>query len=40
MLKIAGINAWNRINASTRQMSGDWVNQLIGAGGQDAADAA
>ncbi|MCL2419187.1 MAG: carboxymuconolactone decarboxylase family protein [Conexibacteraceae bacterium] len=40
VLKIAGINAWNRINASTRQMSGDWVNQLIGAGGQDAADAA
>lgn len=32
MLRIAGINAWNRINAATRQISGDWVNQLIGAG--------
>ena len=40
VLKIAGINAWNRINATTRQISGDWVDQLIGAGGQDAADAA
>jgi AhpD family alkylhydroperoxidase len=29
VLMIAGINAWNRINAVTRQISGDWVEQLI-----------
>ena len=40
VLKIAGINAWNRINAATRQISGEWVNQLIGAGAQDPAHAA
>jgi AhpD family alkylhydroperoxidase len=28
-LSIASINAWNRINASTRQITGDWVEQLI-----------
>jgi AhpD family alkylhydroperoxidase len=27
---IATINAFNRINAATRQISGDWVNQLVG----------
>ncbi|HEY6779833.1 MAG TPA: carboxymuconolactone decarboxylase family protein [Thermoleophilaceae bacterium] len=29
VLSIASINAWNRINASTRQITGDWVEQLI-----------
>jgi AhpD family alkylhydroperoxidase len=29
VLAIAGINAWNRINAATRQITGDWVGQLI-----------
>jgi AhpD family alkylhydroperoxidase len=29
VLAIAGINAWNRINATTRQITGDWVDQLI-----------
>jgi AhpD family alkylhydroperoxidase len=29
VLAIAGINAWNRINASTRQITGEWVEQLI-----------
>ena len=29
VLMIASINAWNRINATTRQISGDWVAQLI-----------
>jgi AhpD family alkylhydroperoxidase len=29
VLAIAGINAWNRINAATRQITGDWVSQLI-----------
>jgi AhpD family alkylhydroperoxidase len=40
VLAIAAINAWNRINATTRQISGEWVNQLIGAGSPDPVHAA
>jgi alkylhydroperoxidase family enzyme len=29
VLTIAGINAWNRINASTGQITGRWVEQWI-----------
>ena len=29
VVKIAGINAWNPINAATRQITGDWVAQWI-----------
>ncbi|HVB06497.1 MAG TPA: carboxymuconolactone decarboxylase family protein [Acidimicrobiales bacterium] len=29
VIAIAGINAWNRINATTRQVAGDWVAQWI-----------
>jgi AhpD family alkylhydroperoxidase len=29
VLTIAGINAWNRINATTRQITGAWVEQWI-----------
>ena len=29
VIAIAGINAWNRINAVTRQITGEWVNQWI-----------
>jgi AhpD family alkylhydroperoxidase len=29
VLSIAAINAWNRLNVTTRQISGDWVEQLI-----------
>jgi AhpD family alkylhydroperoxidase len=29
VLMIASINAWNRINATTRQVSGEWVEQFI-----------
>ncbi len=29
VLSIAAINAWNRINATTRQITGEWVTQLI-----------
>ncbi len=29
VIAIAGINAWNRINAATRQITGDWVDQWI-----------
>ncbi len=29
VLAIAGINAWNRINAATRQITGAWVEQLV-----------
>jgi AhpD family alkylhydroperoxidase len=29
VITIAGINAWNRINASTRQITGNWVDQWI-----------
>ncbi len=30
VVSIAAINAWNRINATTRQITGDWVGQWIG----------
>ena len=39
MLSIAAINAWNRINATTRQIAGEWVTQLIPAS-QGAAQVA
>ena len=29
VLAIASINAWNRINAATRQITGEWVEQFI-----------
>jgi AhpD family alkylhydroperoxidase len=29
VLTIAGINAWNRINATTQQITGAWVEQWI-----------
>ncbi len=29
VVAIASINAWNRINAATRQISGEWVEQFI-----------
>jgi len=29
VLAIAGINAWNRINATTRQITGEWVSRWI-----------
>ncbi len=29
VVAIAAINAWNRINATTRQITGDWVNQWV-----------
>ena len=29
VLKIAAINAYNRINASTRQVGGEWVEQIV-----------
>jgi AhpD family alkylhydroperoxidase len=29
VLAIAGINTWNRINATTRQITGEWVEQFI-----------
>jgi AhpD family alkylhydroperoxidase len=29
VLAIAGINAWNRINATTRQITGNWVDEFI-----------
>jgi AhpD family alkylhydroperoxidase len=31
VLAIATINTWNRINATTRQVTGEWVEQLIAA---------
>jgi AhpD family alkylhydroperoxidase len=31
VVAIAGINAWNRINATTKQIGGDWIEQLIAA---------
>jgi alkylhydroperoxidase family enzyme len=29
VVAIAAINAWNRINATTRQITGNWVNQRV-----------
>jgi hypothetical protein len=29
VLAIATINTWNRINAATRQITGEWVEQVI-----------
>jgi hypothetical protein len=29
VISIAAINAWNRINATTRQVTGEWVEQLL-----------
>jgi AhpD family alkylhydroperoxidase len=29
VVSIAAINAWNRINATTRQITGEWVDQWI-----------
>ena len=29
VLAIAAINAWNRLNVATRQITGEWVEQLI-----------
>jgi alkylhydroperoxidase family enzyme len=29
VLAIATINTWNRINATTRQISGEWVSEWI-----------
>ncbi len=39
VLAIAGINAFNRINAATRQMTGEWVGQWL-AHARSAAQAA
>jgi hypothetical protein len=39
VLAIASINAWNRINAATRQITGEWVTQFI-PGAQPAPSAA
>jgi AhpD family alkylhydroperoxidase len=39
VIAIAGINAWNRINATTRQITGEWVGQWI-SGPEPAGQAA
>jgi AhpD family alkylhydroperoxidase len=36
VLAIAGINAWNRLNVTTRQISGDWVSQWIAPSRKDS----
>ena len=35
VLAIAAINAWNRLNVTTRQISGEWVGQWVAATRQD-----
>ncbi|MFZ1992755.1 MAG: carboxymuconolactone decarboxylase family protein [Solirubrobacteraceae bacterium] len=40
VLAIASINAWNRINAATRQIAGEWISQLIPGAQAAASDAA
>jgi AhpD family alkylhydroperoxidase len=32
VLAIASINAWNRLNVTTRQISGEWVSQWVAPG--------
>ena len=39
VISIAAINAWNRINATTRQITGNWIDQWI-APSQPKAEAA
>jgi AhpD family alkylhydroperoxidase len=39
VLAIAAINAWNRLNVTTRQISGDWVSQWIAPSQRDRAAA-
>jgi AhpD family alkylhydroperoxidase len=34
VISIATINAWNRLNAATRQIGGDWAEQVIQAASQ------
>lgn len=29
VLSIASINAWNRLNVATRQVTGEWVAEII-----------
>jgi len=31
VLSIATINTWNRLNAATRQVTGEWVEELVAA---------
>ena len=40
VLAIATINAWNRINATTRQITGEWVTQWIPGAAATASAAA
>jgi AhpD family alkylhydroperoxidase len=35
VLAIAAINAWNRLNVTTRQISGDWVGEWIDSSRRD-----
>jgi AhpD family alkylhydroperoxidase len=39
VLTIAGINAWNRINATTRQITGEWITQWLRTPGPTASAA-
>ena len=39
VVAIASINAWNRINAATKQVTGKWVGQWIARGHQTAGAA-
>jgi AhpD family alkylhydroperoxidase len=39
VLAIAAINAWNRLNVTTRQISGDWVSRWIAPSQRDRAAA-
>jgi AhpD family alkylhydroperoxidase len=36
VLAIASINAWNRLNVTTRQIGGDWVGQWLAANQKDS----
>ena len=39
VLAIASINTWNRLNAATRQISGEWVGQWLATREKDGAAA-
>ena len=37
VLVIASINTWNRLNVTTRQVSGEWVDQFVAPSQKDGA---
>jgi hypothetical protein len=36
VIAIATINVWNRLNATTRQVTGEWIESWINVGGPES----